>query len=368
MRGIDKSISIGGRTKDTYNSTADTLLANIAYTGTWRDCTEFASLCVDIITDQDSATDGLQIQFSDDRSTVRHKHVFSIKANSPNGHHYVFSLTDTYYRMVYTNGATGQSTFYLSSMLSRYVKDKVHAHSIEHVIDSDHPADVTRAVIIGKNPAGDYVNVQTTTTGNLKISLEELESGISVNANSQLRVTPFSSTGEEFNVDANTNTLVGLDFQHNQIHKGLAFTYSELVVLGAGGTRDLLIVTPNSTAKKAHFIFDTFANDEINIKFYEDTTTSADGTGVTEVNRDRSSATTADTVITHTPTVTTPGTLLEEYQLGGSTGLKSGATNPIQRPEYILDVSQSKYMLRVTATNANTDTSIRFEWYEHTIV
>lgn len=46
-------------------------------------------------------------------------------------------------------------------------------------------------------PDGTITDIDATNGGNLKISVEELESGISVNANSQLKVTQFDSSGNE---------------------------------------------------------------------------------------------------------------------------------------------------------------------------
>lgn len=46
-------------------------------------------------------------------------------------------------------------------------------------------------------PDGTITYIDATAGGNLKVSLEELESGISVNSNTQLRVTPFDSSGNE---------------------------------------------------------------------------------------------------------------------------------------------------------------------------
>lgn len=46
-------------------------------------------------------------------------------------------------------------------------------------------------------PDGTVTNIDATAGGNLKVSVEELESGISVNGNSQLKTTPYDSQGNE---------------------------------------------------------------------------------------------------------------------------------------------------------------------------
>jgi hypothetical protein len=57
------------------------------------------------------------------------------------------------------------------------------------------------------NPSGEIVSVDATNGGNLKISLEELESGISVNSNSQLKITPYDSAGNELGTVNNPNNV-----------------------------------------------------------------------------------------------------------------------------------------------------------------
>ncbi len=59
-------------------------------------------------------------------------------------------------------------------------------------------------------PDGSITDIEATAGSNLKISMEELESGISVNNNSQLRTTRFNSDGVEKDIDLN-----GLDLSRD---------------------------------------------------------------------------------------------------------------------------------------------------------
>ncbi len=161
--------------------------------------------------------------------------------------------------------------------------------------------------------------------------------------------------------------LVVIPSSHSHIHDGHRFFYSELITLASAGTRDILIATPDTT-KWAHFTELSIAgNKETNVKVYEDTTTSADGTGLTEINRNRNSGTVNTTVLTHTPTVSDVGTLIFEVQFGEATGPASsraggaGAT----RQEVILK-QNTKYLIRITSAANDNDISNFFDWYEHT--
>lgn len=154
---------------------------------------------------------------------------------------------------------------------------------------------------------------------------------------------------------------------HSHIHSGHRFFYSELVTLALAAVRDILLVTPD-TINWAHFTELSIAgNKETNVKVYEGTTTSADGTGLTEINRNRNSATVSTTVLTHTPTITDVGALIFEVQFGEATGPASsraggaGAT----RQEVILK-QNTKYLIRITSAANDNDISNFFDWYEHT--
>ena len=48
-----------------------------------------------------------------------------------------------------------------------------------------------------RTAANTYVSGAATNSGNFKVSLEEFENDISVNSNSQLKTTPYTSTGKE---------------------------------------------------------------------------------------------------------------------------------------------------------------------------
>jgi len=173
--GVISVASTGVRTIDSSNSTTTNLGNGGVYTGSWVDVLDYSSVIIGILTNQDSATDGFQVQYSSNGTDIHHIHEFTISSNNPNGVHLVFTLTYQYYRIVYTNGTTPQTSFNLSSTLSAQNTTHAHAHSIDFEISGEHVAQVVKAILAGKKPNGDYVNVQTTAGGNLKISVEEFD-------------------------------------------------------------------------------------------------------------------------------------------------------------------------------------------------
>jgi hypothetical protein len=163
-----------------------------------------------------------------------------------------------------------------------------------------------------------------------------------------------------FPIDSVSGAREIIDHAHDEIHDGTMFTVSDTAAIGAGNDRDYLITTPN-TAIRMHLTYEAKADGALTINFYEDATTSAAGTALTELNRNRPSATAATGVITHTPTVTGTGTLLDPDFLNAS--FKGGGESRADH-EWILK-QNAKYLLRLSNGTAGTVNSFtRLNWYE----
>ena len=198
--------------------------------------------------------------------------------------------------------------------------------------------------------------------GTLFVKITDGTDTLLVNTDGSLVVTLKDSSGAE-PIDSTTRSLKTVDYAHNEIHSGSAFSYTDYASIKTGGTstRDILVVTPDTT-KWAHMRLSMMASQEVNGILYEGATTSSDGTGVTEVNRNRNSATAATVAVYHTPTVTGTGTAIDNMHIGsGRVGGGGGHEN-----EFVLK-QNTKYLIRVTAESAtDTDVNVRVFWYEHT--
>lgn len=176
------------------------------------------------------------------------------------------------------------------------------------------------------------------------------------------RVLPQSTQHIRFSVDRATNALNTIDYAHHEIHSGSSFTADYTVELGNGATIDILVITPNTT-KWAHMEYTLLCELETEIKIYEAVTTSNDGTGLTEFNRNRNSATAATTVASHTPTVTDTGTLIRTKHFGSG---KTSGGEARDLAEIILK-QNTKYLYRITnATSSVNYITFLLHWYEHT--
>lgn len=369
---------------DTTNSYSTNLGNGEVFTGEWKDNTGYAQVLIELTTDQDAATDGFIIQHSEDSLNVRHVHSISVKSNAPNGHHYPFSLTNKYYRIIYTNGTTPTGSFYLNSYLVKTPVEDGHTHSIEAEVDSDHPASINRSVIMAKNPGGAYGNINRTTGGNLKISMEEIESGISSNSNSQLNVTLFSETGIAANVDSMSASLQVVDFEHHECHEGNCYFSSFGNDVSGGGEQTCIALNTPATGPMIHMIFDASAGLEAFASIYENPSIDVDeGTQQNPFNRNRivlnnsivesiETSPVTDEVTTYNETqaaganITTTTEIFHEHI--GVTGAPTTRSGGISRgrSEYILARSQ-QYAFCITAIDVNANHhNVRLNWYEHT--
>lgn len=177
-----------------------------------------------------------------------------------------------------------------------------------------------------------------------------------------------SSAGEtdEIRIDASTNTLQTIEYEHHEIHSGSSFNTCDVQLVDTT-TIKWQITTPAGT-KYSHMVFNVAGNGEIYASITEGSDR-VDGTAMAEINRNRvGTPNVAGTIITRTPTGgTTDGAVTLCQVRAGSTGV-SGKTvsggGARGQNEFVLKPS-TKYIASVT-TYAATYVSIEFDWYEHT--
>lgn len=182
---------------DSNNSSTSTLLSAATFTGTGTDVTGFRNVNVSVFADQDSATDGLKIQFSSDNSNWDFEEDFTVSAST--GETHTVPVMAQYMRVTYTNGGTGQGAFRLQTIL---VPDDLTGTvaNLDTTVGGSNQAVLTRSVLSAFNGTS-YGNVQSTAGGNLKMSVQEFSDGVDVGngtvGSETLRVTLASdSTGK----------------------------------------------------------------------------------------------------------------------------------------------------------------------------
>lgn len=106
-----------GNVVSVLNSSATTLLANATYTGTGEDSSNFAEIRVSVISNVASATNGLSMQQSSDNTNWDITDTYTIAAAT--GATFTVPRQARWFRVVYTNGGTNQTSFRLQTILNR---------------------------------------------------------------------------------------------------------------------------------------------------------------------------------------------------------------------------------------------------------
>ena len=144
---------------DKGNSTTDNLAISGVFTGEWFDTINFASIIIGIKSDQDSAIDGLKIEWSSDGATAIQDDVFTISANR--GKVYTFMPANRHYRIVYTNGLTETTLLDIQSIL-KATSIISSSHRIQDSIIGEDDATLNKAVLSGQDEfTGFFDNVKT---------------------------------------------------------------------------------------------------------------------------------------------------------------------------------------------------------------
>ena len=180
---------------DTTNSSTTTLSSGAIFTGSSVSLENYNGIGLLVESNVASANKGLCVQYSYDQTTWHPGEAYTIPANTSK--FFTPPKQGMYMRVCYTNGGTNQSDFHLHTMLSK-LPFKWSSHNINNNLNDDDDAELVAAVLKLRTAQNNYVSGASTNSGNFKVSLEELESGISTNSNSQLKVTLFDSIGNEF--------------------------------------------------------------------------------------------------------------------------------------------------------------------------
>jgi len=358
------------------NSTTAQLGADAVFTGSgWQDTLDYGVLSVNITTDQNSATDGLEIQWSDDGISVNDYDYFTILANQSKT--FTFGPANRYYRIKYTNGSGGTTTTLSITSLVRRVYVKPSSHRINDSIVGEDDAELVKSVLTGLAPDGAFKNVQVTNAGNQKISIEEFdgavsstmdsfsdnidgETGLLVAAGIYGRVS--DTILAPISIDSSTHAINAITYEHHEIHGGSHYNYCDyLAATGSGTVIEFIFTTPNTT-KWVHLTFDVFSATGATIQLYEGTSGITGGTPITPRNNNRNSSNTSDVTLLKDPSaITSDGARAAGFLAGA--GRNSGFV--ARDKEYILAQNQT-YMVRITSTAASNAISWCAEWYEHT--
>lgn len=160
----------------TNNSTSATLGISGNYTGTADDVSDYSAITIQVDSSHDSSAGGMIFEWSTDNSNWDDSYAFTYTA-ADGARRFQFPVTARYFRVNYTNGGTGQSHFRLQTIAHRHpVTSSVHR--LGDNTDPDRSCQVVKSAIMAQAAgSGDFVPVDATASGNLKVAIEENDAG-----------------------------------------------------------------------------------------------------------------------------------------------------------------------------------------------
>lgn len=200
---------------DAGNSSTTPLAGGGVFTGTTMDLLKYAVINVNVNANVDSATSGLSVQFSPDGTNWDHSHSTTYTSG---GKGYIFNVEYRYARVVFTNGASAQSTFRLQTILKPQVIPP-SLYTLDQTVSGNMFAQLGRSQLVAKTPGGTYTSINCTAGGNLKVAVEEINdakaaatlTNVSASATSvQLLASNSSRTQAVFYNDTDKNAYVKL--------------------------------------------------------------------------------------------------------------------------------------------------------------
>lgn len=259
---------------DSTNSTTSTLLADAVFTGTGVDILHNAAVTVQLDASHDSATDGISIQFSTDNSNWDSITLFTYTA-ADGAALFQFGAHANFFRIVYTNGSAGQTHFRLQTLL-HHDSPITNVHRVVDDAHPDEPATLVKAAIIAQAAgSGDFVPVQTSASGNLKVSLEEISDGLDIGAgNAGAETQRVSISTDDVNLSAiktaveGTLTVAGTVTANagtNLNTSALLTTTAHDAAFGTAGSADAQVRTVQGVASMTPLLVDATGQGDVPI-------------------------------------------------------------------------------------------------------
>lgn len=161
---------------DDGNSTTSNLGNGAVFTGTGRDVEGYSSVTITIHSDKDSASDGMQFQFSMDNTNWDDSYDFNLDESVSQTRRFQFPVTAKYFRVKYTNGTVTTTQLRIQTILHR-TDVLTTVHRVDDIVIGDRSVNLVKSVIIGETTGGGggYVDVKVNPSGALTVEVSELQ-------------------------------------------------------------------------------------------------------------------------------------------------------------------------------------------------
>lgn len=186
---------------DAGNSSAGQLGNGGNFQGTGVDCIGYSAVAITVHSDQDSAVDGMQFQFSQNDSDWDDSYDWTMDVSDSETRRFQFPITSRYFRVNYTNSTSTTTEFRVQTILHRQ-NILTSIHRIKDDVYEDRSAQIVKAAIIAQRTGGptqDFIPIEADPGGNLKVAL-----GIEIPAGDEI-IGKVNITDGISDVDVETN-------------------------------------------------------------------------------------------------------------------------------------------------------------------
>lgn len=335
------------------NSSTTPLTSGATFTGTATLTNGYGIIYINVYSDVASATDGLVIEQSSDGTNWDFDDTYTIPAAT--GKTFSVQPAGRYVRVKYTNGGTNQTEFRLQTIMKSNGLDS--SHRVQDTLNDDDDGRLRLSVLKLRTAQNDYVSGAATNSGNFKVSLEELESGISTNDNSQLKTTLYGEDGQALFIEQLTSGMPNINTDHALIHMGYGFSFGMLInTLAGSGTKEYCLTAPTDRYIHLKNVNIQVLGSSIQVEIIKDATvTTNTGTLVPINNLNHNSSVTASSEIRENPSYTGGTTVRTVYALADSTNQTTGNANFNENPnqEFVAKNGEEEYIIKVTNLTSN---------------
>ena len=181
-----------------------------------------------------------------------------------------------------------------------------------------------------------------------------------------LMIVPLLMGAQVFKGGKPAGRVITVTYAHHEIHECNHYTTVRNVAsLGSGSKMQLVLNTPAAVQgdeNQVHMLIAARGSGEGRYEIWEAPTLSAIGTAMREEQRNQNCLNTAGLEVTHTPTITTPGTHLAGLDRHfGAGNIGAGEVRGLN--EVLLKPS-TLYLVNGVSEAANNDFTLEPDWYE----
>lgn len=241
---LPTNITTASNVVDTANSTTTPLAASGVFTGGWTNTLSYTQVEVSLLTDQVAT---LQIQFSNNGTTVAHQHSYVVTGGV--GKTVQIQPHGQYYRVNFINGATPEASINLLAVLKPVPSPGTIIEANDVITNSDDAA-LVKSIITGSSVDGTgYKNVLTTPDGGLVINQNtQIDTGNSTTANLAPGASfvgawssDLSYTAFQYGINADQNFSISIDQSPDGVNADITDTYEYFHALGGSGNTVQLV-------------------------------------------------------------------------------------------------------------------------------